>query len=201
MRNTSLKLAILALGIAAVLSAAPRASATTLTDNVGGQTATITYTFSGGTLDVTSICIDTNCSTGSDGKLLDVGVNGGATISTSLSNYVAATAKTCDGLGACLSLKEHPANAFFPTSGLSFTISGSGSSTDVFFHIGGFANANCSVWIEGNLNTGAFVAESGISNSCGTSGPPPTVPEPGTLSLLGTGLVGIAGLVRRHFAK
>jgi hypothetical protein len=32
-----------------------------------------------------------------------------------------------------------------------------------------------------------------------TSGPPPTVPEPGTLTLLGTGLLGLAGMLRRKF--
>jgi hypothetical protein len=34
-----------------------------------------------------------------------------------------------------------------------------------------------------------------------TSNPPPVAPEPGTLLMFGSGLIGIAGLVRRRFAK
>jgi len=34
-----------------------------------------------------------------------------------------------------------------------------------------------------------------------TSSPPPIAPEPGTLVMFGSGLIGIAGLVRRRFAK
>jgi hypothetical protein len=45
--------------------------------------------------------------------------------------------------------------------------------------------------------TGAFE----VLGTGSTEPPPPTVPEPGTMTLLGTGLLGLAGMLRQRFRR
>jgi hypothetical protein len=45
------------------------------------------------------------------------------------------------------------------------------------------------------------VSVAGASGEIDFTNPPPSVPEPGTLSLMATGLLGAAGAIRRKFGK
>jgi hypothetical protein len=72
-----------------------------------------------------------------------------------------------------------------------FTILGSGLVAADFT---GFELHVCSA-----ANTAFCTNNTGFAVGVPAGTPPPTVPEPGTLGLLGTGLVGMAGLVRRRF--
>lgn len=190
MRSISLKLATLALGfVAIVLAAAPRANATTISVTDGGNTFTIDYTLSGGVLTITDFSLNgvTN-----SGKLFVVAVDSGT-----ITDNTGLFTKTAAGEGPfnpVSGVKNAGGNGeTFPLG--TFTITG--SPTDLIFHLGGFSNANCSIWIEGPTGGGTGSDNGSLATCGGTS----TVPEPGTLGLLGTGLVGIAGLIRRRFVS
>ena len=200
MRMTSLKLSILALFILTALTMVPAASATTV-DLVNGTTVvgTADITTSGGNTTV-SITMNSGFAILIDGG--DIGLVGDVTASTTLSDF----SSTPSANGITADLKESGKGKLntniggFTFSGifktkdtggqtfvtsLSFTVNGSTDITGLGLHAClNFSDGSC-------VGSTGFVASSTV----------PAVPELGTLGLLGTGLVGIAGLVRRRYHK
>ncbi len=189
MRITTLKFSILALVVMVALAMVPVASANSLNLVYNGQTVgTVTLTQNGANVDAT-ISMNSGFAIAVQGPT--IGFNGGLTASSTLTNFslngVSVSGNACGGLNQfnfTFCFQTTGGQAQFPST-LSFTITNATAAniTGAGIHLCVGGAAGCS------LTT--FIG-SGPGNT------PPPVPEPSTLGLLGTGLVGIAGVVRRR---
>jgi PEP-CTERM motif-containing protein len=193
-RINSLKLLVLVLVVVAALAMVPMAAANSIVTSCCGlpantEVATFTLTQVGSNVQVT-ITMDSGFTLLTEGGDIGIDTTGGLTLSgSSLSGFSVSgmtdMLKSNTTLGGFtfsdVFLTHHTGGQLFVTS-LTFTIANATVSqiTGIGIH-----------FCVGNPCTG----NTGFAGP----GPAPTIPEPGTLGLLGTGLVGIAGLVRRRF--
>lgn len=194
MRSTTSKFAILLLVAAVTLVFAPAASANSLpltSNNLGisGSLGTVTWYQSGSNVNVT-FSMNSGYALLLNGGDLGFTTTGGLVLTnSSLTNF------SISGLGA--SLKPNGTIGSFTFDYLYQTSVSGGQQfpTTLSFTI---LNANVGQFTGFGTHVCVLGGRGCSSTGFAKTGPPAAVPEPGTLSLLGTGLLGLAGAVRRR---
>jgi len=200
-RNPRLQMRVLALVIVSAAALVPGASATTVDIIASGTTVGTASLTQGGTVGCsaasTDVCVSITMNSGTQVRI------GGPTISFGGNINVGGTSTVTNISTGSLSLG--------PPGGGGLQSAGACPSCTLFFQTTGPATSSTYSLILTNadVSTGLVMGLHIVGTVCGgTTNNPQTcfagsnlapIPEPGTLSLLGTGLIGIAGLIRKRF--